>query len=120
MDLLYLIVTREDRVSHCTGTRKIEERIGLVSFWVGGGAAVMLLGLQVRSAVPDIHSVIDQAVALASSKSRQQGEPAERGNKKPASASAEQVHTTVTSLDFDASSLAGGVASSALLMVGTA
>ena len=80
----------------------------------------MMAGLQVRSAVPDIHSVIDQAVALASSKSRQQGEPAERGNKKPASASAEQVHTTVTSLDFDASSLAGGVASSALLMVGTA
>ena len=80
-----------------------------------------LLG-QVRAAVPDIHSVIDQAVALASSKSRQQGEPAqaEMGNQKAASASADQVHTTVKYLDFDASSLAGGVASSALLMIGTA
>ena len=76
--------------------------------------------LQVRAAVPDIHSVIDQAVALASSKSRQQGEPAERDNQKAASASADQVHTTVKYLDFDASSLAGGVASSALLMIGTA
>ena len=86
------------------------------------GAAVMMAGLQVRSAVPDIHSVIDQAVALASSKSRQQGEPAqaEMGNQKAASASADQVHTTVKYLDFDASSLAGGVASSALLMIGTA
>ena len=84
------------------------------------GAAVMMGGLQVRAAVPDIHSVIDQAVALASSKSRQQGEPAESGNQKAASASADQVHTTVKYLDFDASSLAGGVASSALLMIGTA
>ena len=80
----------------------------------------MMAGLQVRAAVPHIHSVIDQAVALASSKSRQQGEPAERGNQKAASASAYQVHTTVKYLDFDASSLAGGVASSALLMIGTA
>ena len=89
-------------------------------FWVGAGADVMTWELQVRAAVPDIHSVIDQAVALASSKSRQQGEPAERGNQKAASASADQVHTTVKYLDFDASSLAGGVASSALLMIGTA
>ena len=80
----------------------------------------MMGRLQVRAAVPDIHSVIDQAVALASSKSRQQGEPAERGNQKAASASADQVHSTVKYLDFDASSLAGGVASSALLMIGTA
>ena len=88
-------------------------------FWVRGGTAVMMWGLQVRTAVPDIHSVIDQAVALASSKSRKQGEPAERGNQKTASANAEQVHTTVKYLD-SASSLAGGVASSALLMIGTA
>ena len=73
----------------------------------------MMWGLQVRAAVPNIHSVIDQAVALASIKSRQQGEPAERGDQKAANGSAEQVHTT-------ASSLAGGVSSSPLLMVGTA
>ena len=76
----------------------------------------MMLGLQVRSAVPDIHSVIDQAVALASSKSRQQGEPAERVNQKATSASAKQVHTTVNYLG---SSLDDGFASPALLMIGT-
>ena len=79
----------------------------------------MMGGLQVRAAVPDIHSVIDQAVGLASSKSRQKGEPAERGNQKVASASAEQVHTTVKYLDLAASSLAGHT-SPALLMIGTA
>ena len=88
-----------------------------VIFWVGGGASVMMWGLQVRAAVPDIHSVIDQAVALASSKSRQQREPAKMGNEKAASASVEQVHTTVKYLDLDASSLAG--VTSALLMIGT-
>ena len=87
-------------------------------FWVGAGADVMTWELQVRAAVPDIHSVIDQAVVLASSKSRQQGEPAEISNQKAASVSAEQVHTTVKYLDLDASSLAG-VTSSALLMIGT-
>ena len=79
-------------------------------FWVGGGTTVMMWGLQVHASVPDIHSVIDQALALASSKSRQQA----------ASASAVQVHTAVKYLDPDASSLTGGVASSALLMIGTA
>ena len=88
-------------------------------FWVGAGADVMTWELQVRAAVPDIHSVIDQAVGLASSKSRQKGEPAERGNQKVASASAEQVHTTVKYLDLAASSLAGHT-SPALLMIGTA
>ena len=84
------------------------------------GAAVMMGGLQVRAAVPDIHSVIDQAVALASSKSIQQGEPAKRGNQKAASASAKQVHTTVKYSVIDALSLVGGAASSDLIMVGKA
>ena len=106
-------------MSHSTGTGKIGEGIGFVIFWVGWGAAVMMWELQVRAAVPDIHSVIDQAVGLASSKSRQKGEPAERGNQKVASASAEQVHTTVKYLDLAASSLAGHT-SPALLMIGTA
>ena len=78
----------------------------------------MMWELQVRAAIPDIHSVIDQAAVLASSKSRQQGEPAVRGNQKAASASAEQVHTTVKYLDSDALSLAE--VTSVLLMVGTA
>ena len=80
----------------------------------------MMWGLQVHAAVPDIHSVIDQAVALASSKGRQEGVHAERGNQKAASASAEQVHPNVKYLDPDSLSLAGAVSCSTLLMIGTA
>ena len=94
------------------------DRICYVLCGRGGCCDDHHLELQVRTAVPDIHSVIDQAVVLASSKSRQQGEPAEISNQKAASVSAEQVHTTVKYLDLDASSFAG-VTSSALLMIGT-
>ena len=95
------------------------DRICYVLCGRGGCCDDHHLELQVRTAVPDIHSVIDQAVVLASSKSRQQGEPAEMGNQKAASANAEQVQTTMKYLDLDAQSLAG-VTSSALLMIGTA
>ena len=69
---------------------------------------------------PSVKWLKTQAFFWFGNKSRQQGELAERGNQKAASASAEQVHTTVKYLDLDALPLAGGVASSALLMVWSA